>query len=213
MTIAADTILDSAAGTLLDRAHRTWSADDLLAYLNEFLRATAFVKPDMYVVQTPFTPAAGEQQQLPADGVALIDIPRNTGGRVITQVSKDLLDEASRFWPAATQETVIEHYTVDSRNPRRFVLFPPSDGAGSIDIIYGATVPTVMYYTEEIDIPATYESAAIAFVIGKCYAKNTKRQDLSKSAAAMQQWGQFLGLKSQAQNAISPKTSAEPGVT
>jgi hypothetical protein len=213
MTITADTILDSAAGTLLDRSHRTWSADDLLAYLNEFLRATAFVKPDFYVVQTAFIPVAGEQQVLPSDGVALIDIPRNTGGRVITQVSKDLLDEASRFWPAATQETVIEHYTVDPRNPRRFVLFPPSDGTGSLDIIYGATVPEVRYTAEEIDIPATYESAAIAFILSKCYAKNTKRQDLSKSAAYMQQWGQLLGLKSQAQIAASPKVSAEPGVT
>ncbi len=211
MPIVAATILDSAAGTLLDRAHRTWSADELLEYLNEALRATAFAKPDFYVLQVEFTPAAGEQQECPADAVALIDVPRNTGGRIITQVDKGLLDESNRFWPAATQEAVVEHYTEDPRNPRRFVVFPPNDGTGTLDLIYGAVPPQLNYDTDEIPVPASYQTVLEQFVIGKCYAKNSKRQDLTKSAAAMQQWGSLLGLKSSAQIAVAPKVAAQPG--
>lgn len=213
MTILAATILDSVAGTLLDRAHRTWSAPDLLSYLNEALRATAFVKPDMYIVEHVFTPAIGEAQECPNDTVALFDIPRNTGGRVITQVDKGLLDESNRFWPAGTKTSVVEHFTYDPRYPRRFVLFPPNDGTGSIDLNRGAVPPQVMYDAEEIDIPASYQTVLEQFVIGKCYAKNTKRQDLTKSAAAMQQWGSLLGLKSQAQISSAPKVVAQPGTT
>ncbi len=214
MTINAATIIDSAAGTLLDRAHRTWSASDLLAYLNEALRATAGVQPPgFYVVQTEFTPAIGEEQHLPADGVSLIDVPRNTGGRIVTQVDKGLLDESNRFWPAATKTAVVEHYTSDPRNPLRFVVFPPNSGAGLLDLIYNAVPPQVMYATEDIDVPANYESPLIQFILARCYAKNTKRQDLTKSAAAMQQWGTMLGVSANARTASTPKVVAQPGTT
>lgn len=213
MTISAATILDSVSVTLLDTAQRTWRADEKLGYLNEALRATAFAKPDFYVVQFEFTPAAGEQQSLPADGVAVIDVPRNTGGRVVTQVDKGLLDESNRFWPAATQQAVVEHFTLDPRNPRRFVLFPPNDGTGLLDLIYGAVPPQVMYPEEEIDVAASYETPLIQFVLSKCWAKNSKRGDLSKATACMQSWGSLLGVKSQAQVAVAPKVAAQPGST
>jgi hypothetical protein len=211
VTLSAATIIDSATTTLLDPSGRTWPASEKLGYLNEALRATAFVKPDMYVVQVSVTPVAGEQQALPADGVALIDIPRNTGGRVITQVDKGLLDESNRFWPAATREVVVEHFTEDPRNPRKYVLYPPNTGTGTIDLIYGAVPPQVMYPTEEIDIPASYEAPLIQYVLARCYAKNSKRQDLAKSAGCMQQWGSMLGVKSQGQVAVAPKVAAQPG--
>lgn len=209
--INASTILDTVTTTLLDAAERTWKPSEKLAYLNEALRATAFAKPDFYVVQLALTLAAGEQQNCPADAVAFIDVPRNTGGRIVTQVDKGLLDESNRFWPAATQEAVVEHYTFDPRNPRRFVVSPPNNGAGIVDLIYGAIPPQVMYATEEIDVPASYETPLVQFVLGKCYAKNSKRQDLSKSTACMQQWGTLLGVKSSAQSAVAPKVAAQPG--
>lgn len=211
MPIVASVILDSVAGTLLDRAHRAWPAADLLAYLNEALNATAFVKPDFYVLQASVTLAAGEQQDCPTDTVALIDVPRNTGGRVITQVDKGLLDESNRFWPASTQEVVVEHFTEDPRNPRRFVVFPPNNGTGTVDLIYGAVPPVLTTAADTIPVPTSYQTALEQFVLAKCYAKNSKRQDLSKSTAAMQSWGQLLGLKSNAQITTAPKVIAQQG--
>ena len=62
MSITAATILDRAAELLLDTAHRTWSADELLDLLNEALSATALVKHDFYTVQDFVTLAAGVLQ-------------------------------------------------------------------------------------------------------------------------------------------------------
>ncbi len=221
MTIVAATVLDEAASLLLDVAHRTWPADDLLGYLNEALRKTALVKPtEFYVVETSLALAAGVQQNLPGDAMVMIDVPRNTGdysagvgGRVITQVDKGLLDESNRFWPAGTVEQIVEHFTVDPRNPRRFVVFPPNDGSGAVDVIYGAAPPQVMYAAEEIDVPATYQAPLLDFVMARCYQKNSKRQDLTKAAAFMQSWGQALGLETQAMLASTPKVASEPGTT
>jgi hypothetical protein len=185
-----------------------------LGYLNEALRATAFVKPDMYTVQTDFTPAAGVLQTLPSDGVALLDITQNLTGRKrsITQVDEGLLEEASRFWPAATQQAEVEHFTADPRNPRRFRVFPPADGTGSVQILYGAVPPQLVYDAEDIPVADSFQTALTNFVLSRAYAKNSKKQDLAKSSFYMQQWGALLGLKSQAQVAVAPRTSQSPGV-
>lgn len=216
MSILASTILDSVATTLLDGAQRTWSEDEKLAYLNQALQATAGAKPtDFYVVQLAWTLAAGVEQTIPDDGVVLIDITRNAIGlkRIVTQVDKDLLAESARFWPAATQVPGVEHYTFDPRNPRRFTVFPPNNGAGQIEMVYGAVPPQVNYVQETIDVSPVYAPPLIQYVLSRCWAKNSKRQDLSKSAACIQQWGAMLGLKSTAILAATPKVAAQPGTT
>ena len=219
--ILAATILDSVATTLLDVAHRTWPAPDLLGYLNEAMNATAAARPaDFYVLEQPFLLVAGVVQNLPTDAIVLIDVPRNSSTapsgvipstQIVTQVDKSLLDESNRFWPAGTPQAEVEHFTFDPRNPRRFVCFPPNDGNGAVDIVYGAVPPALMYDTDEMPCPDSYQTPLTNFVLAKCYAKNSKRQDLAKSGAYMQQWGQALGLESQAIAAASTKVAAAPG--
>ncbi len=210
----ASTILDSVSNTLLDTAHRTWPEDELIGYLNEALRGTAGVKADMYTVQQAFTPLAGVLQQLPSDAVGLIDITRNLGGRnrVVTQVDDGLLEEANRFWPAATEQAEVEHFTADPRNPLRFRVFPPADGTGSIEVLYGAVPPAINYPDDEIQVPDLYQPALTNFMLSRAYAKNSKRQDTSKAAYYMQQWATLVGLKSQSQVAVAQRVSQSPGV-
>jgi hypothetical protein len=219
--IQAATILDSAATILLDAAHRTWSADELLGYLNEAQRATAAARPsDFYVIEGQMQLAYGVIQNLPSDGITLIDVPRNNptapsglvpAYRVITQVDKGLQDEADRFWPGGTPQPTVEHYTFDPRNPRRFVVYPPNDGNGMVDIVYGAYAPQIMYDSEDLVCPDSYQTPLLNFVLGKAYQKNSKRQDLTKASAYLQMWGTSLGLDSKAIQAVTPKVAAELG--
>jgi len=214
MPITVETLLGSVSATLLDVARRTWDYPELVGYLNEALRATSFVKPDMYTVQDFVTLAAGIAQNLPEGGVALIDISDNeVSGRAITQTDLGLLQEENRFWPAATQEVDAENYAADPRTPRRFYIFPPNDGTGSVRITYGAVPDTLTGSSgEEIPVPDSYQAALTNYVLSKCYGKNSKRQDFTKSSGYMQQWGALLGLKSQAQVAVAPKVAVSPGV-
>lgn len=211
MSIQASTILDEAAVTLLDVAGRTWTPSDLLGYLNEAMRVTAGAKPDFYVIEAPVTLAVGVIQMLPADGITLVDVPRNTGGRIVTQVDKTLLDESNRFWPAATKQAQVEHFTTDPRNPLRYTVFPPNNGAGVVDLVYSAVPPQIMYAAEELPVLDSYQSALFNFVLAKAYQKNSKRQDLSKSSGYMAQWGQLIGLKASGQAASASKVAAQPG--
>ncbi len=105
--ILASEILATVRKTTLDGAARAYANADLLGFLNEAQRSAAGEKPDFYTVTANFTPVAGEDQVLPEDGVSLFDIPSNTvanGGRVVTLVQRELLAEASRFWPRGTRQ-------------------------------------------------------------------------------------------------------------
>lgn len=215
MAVSVETILDSVSVTLLDTARRTWLREDLVGYLNEALRATAFVKPDMYPINAFVPVVAGVAQDIPAAGVALIDIDFNeVSGRTITQTDIALLQEENRFWPAATREVDVENYAADPRTPRMWYCFPPNDGTGSVRMTYGA-VPAALTGSsgESLPVPDTYQNALTNFVLAKAYAKTSKKQDLSKTQAYMNEWRLALGLKSQAQVALAPRVAQSPGVT
>ena len=211
MAIAASVILDNASGILLDVARRTWTLADLLAYLNEALSATAFVKPDMYVLQGFVTPAAGVDQTLPDGSVALINITRNATGRVIAQCDPELLAEANRFWPRATLQAEAENFAADPRDPLRYRIFPPNNGLGSIEVIRGAVPPRITDPADTLAVPASYEHPLTNFVLSRAYSKNSKKADPTKQAYYMQQWGSLLGLKSQAQITVAPHVAQVPG--
>jgi len=212
MSLSTLDLVDSVATTLLDPLHDTWSFDELVGYLNEGLRATASVKPDMYIIEEFVTPTAGIVQTLPLGTVGLFDITHNADGRVVTLVDKALLEEANRFWPRATQQAQVEHYTADPRDPRRFTVFPPNNGAGSIWVIRGAVPPVLTGSSgEELVVSETYQNILANFMLHKAYAKNTKRQDLAKSGSYYSMWGQGVGLRATSQVAVAPRVSQTPG--
>lgn len=214
MSIAVEPLLASVSVTLLDTLRRAWPLDsDLVPYLNEALAATAAVKPDMYTKQEFVAMEAGISQTIPSDGVALLDVIHNeVRGRVVTQVDGGLLDESNRFWPAATRVTEVQHFAADPRDPRRFNITPPNNGEGSVQILYGAVPPDVIGSSgETIPISPSFKAPLTCYVLAKCYAKNSKRQDMSKSAAYMNQWGALVGLKTKGQVAVAPKVAVSEG--
>ncbi len=215
MTVAVGPLLDSVSVTLLDTGRRAWPLQsDLVPWLNEALAATAAVKPDMYTRKVFFTPEIGTSQTIPDDGVAMLNATFNeVSGRVITIVDGALLDEANRFWPAATREVDVHHFAVDARDPRRFEITPPNTGTGSIQILYGAVPPEVTGSSgEDIPVSPNYGPILSCYVLGKAYAKNSKRQDLAKAQSYMNQWGALVGLKSKGQIAVAPRVSSQEGV-
>lgn len=212
MSVAVGPLLDSVSVTLLDTARRTWELSELVGYLNEFLAATANIKPDMYTRQEFVTLVSGISQIIPADGVALLDIIQNQSGKIVTQVDAGLLDEVNRFWPAATRTVIVDHFVADPRDPRRFNVTPPNDGTGVVQILYGAVPENATGSSgEDLPIAPNYLAPAIAYVLGKAYAKNSKRQDLAKAQSYMSQWAAAIGMKSKAQVAVAPKVAVSEG--
>ena len=215
MAVSVETVINNVARTLLDTAFRTWSRAEHVANLNVAQRLICGdYKLDAYPKREFKALVAGIAQDLPADGTALIDITDNeASGRSVTQTDLAILQEENRFWPAATQQTEVENYAADPRTPRKFYVFPPNDGSGSVRITYGAIPPELTGSSgENIALSDAYQYPIERIMLSLAFAKNSVRQDLSKSQAFMNEARLALGLKSQGQVAVAPKASQSPGV-
>jgi len=189
-----------------------YADDELIGYLNEATRATCAIKADAYTLQADITLAAGVAQALPADGLAVFDITQNTAsGRVITQTTRTLLDGENRFWPAATPEVDVQHFTVDPRAPRIFYVTPPNSGAGSVKCLYGAIPPALTASGDEVLVQDVYQPALIAYAASRAFLKPSKRRDPAASAAAFNEWASMVGAKTKSQIETSPRVGAARG--
>ena len=215
MAVSVDTIINNVAHTLLDTAFRTWSRAEHIANLNLAIRLVCGdLKLDAYPLRDFVTLVAGIAQDLPADGTALIDITDNeASGRAVTQTDLAILQEENRFWPRGTQQAEVENYASDPRTPRKFYVFPPNNGAGRVRITYGA-IPAELTGSsgEALPLSDAYQYPIERIMLSLAFTKNTVRQDLSRAQTFMNEARLALGLKSQGQVAVAPKTSQSPGV-
>lgn len=189
-----------------------YANDELIGYLNEATRALCAVKPDAYLLQADIPLVAGVAQALPAAGLQVFDITQNAvSGRVVIQTTRTLLDAENRFWPAATQETDVQNFTVDPRAPRIFYVTPPNDGTGSVKCLYGALPPALATLADTVLTQDVYQPALIAFAASRAWLKPSKRRDPAASAAAANEWAMLVGAKTKAQIELSPRVGAARG--
>jgi hypothetical protein len=204
-------VTDQARRILIDAAKVTWLDADLLAALNEAMRATQAVKPDFYTVRDALSLVAGIAQELPEGGTTLLDITSNVAsGQVVTQCDLALLQEVNRFWPADDQVLDVDNFATNVKEPTRFFVTPPNNGYGRVNASWGAVPPLITEITDELPVLEIYQTPLLNFVLGRAYAMNTKKQDITKATYYMGEWGKALGLKTQAQIAIAPKVTDTP---
>lgn len=209
MTILASVIINAARFTLMDAALATWSDAVLLADLNSAERKVCLLKPEAFPTRAAVALVAGSKQTIPATGIAILDVYDNvSNGQTIRLVDRGLMDEAARFWAAATQEALVQDWCADAKDPTRWDAFPPNNGSGSVNILYGAVPTPIASTATNINLPDVYESVLKCFVLAEAYAHSSKRYDPQKSAFYEAQGMQLLGIKSQSQVAVAPKVGA-----
>jgi len=210
----ASVVINEVRRILLDASAVSYSPADLIAFLNEALRATTDVKKDLYTVTGEIPLVAGIVQTIPEDGVELIGITHNRdSGRVCTQVDLDLLQETNRFWPQDEPTVYVENWAFSPKNPKVFYVTPPNTGGSGVAVegVYGAVHPEIVDSTDELLISSENQHLLVNFMLGRSYSISSKRYDPTKEAYYMNEWKQGVGLKSTAQIAIAPKVSESPG--
>ena len=201
----ASVIIDRARTTLIDPDAVTWSDDELLDYLSAAQRAICQIKTDAYTIKDFIPLVSGVSQELPDNGLQLLDVYRNASGTTINQVGRELLNNANRQWVSATPDADVDEFMTDERDPRRFMVSPPNNGSGSIEVLYGAIPPELTGTGGSIVVKDTYDMALWAMTVSQALAKNGKRQDLSKSQQFMQLFFQLVTGRTQSQRLYAPK--------
>jgi len=189
------------------RAPDTYTAATLLAFVNQVLRQTALLRPDLFtrMVDLATTPNSTEQT-LPADSLRLVNILAVKDGGAITEVSREMMDQSYPQWrldPAGVPVNYMRHI----RNPNQYFLYPkPAEGT-TLLAEYVRTPPS---YTlnQQIDVlPDTFQPVIVAGVVMLISGVEDTTQSTQRFSQFQEMYAQTLGANLQARVTTDTKSS------
>jgi len=208
MPLTAKNILDRASMIIQDLTNVRWPETEILNWLNDSRRELAVVRPDIYSTMATKALTAGAKQDLPADGLRLMDIPRNTSGAAITVTQRGFLDQQNPGWHQMAGSSTVKHFMVDERNPSTFWVYPPATSGASVEVIY-QKAPTD--YTTSSTLTAyeeLYGGAMVDYVCYRAFSKDSEYAGNAQRALAhYQQFANALGIGRQNDFANSANTN------
>jgi hypothetical protein len=127
----------------------------LLGFLNTTLKRMAILRPDLFTVigDIPVT-ANTVVQSCPAGAVRLVEIFQVKNGDVLTEVSREILDQTYPEWRTESPGTPV-NYMRHVRNPTQFFLVPRPVASVTLVGEY-VTSPDTYTVNETIDLPNAY---------------------------------------------------------
>lgn len=171
MALTAQNIIDRASMIIQDLTNVRWPVTELTNWLNDCRRELAVVRPDIYSTVATQALVAGAKQTLPAGGLRLMDVPRNTSGAAITVTQRGFLDQQNPSWHQMTAASTIKHFMIDERNPGTFWVYPPAASGASVELVYQASPAD---YTTSSALSAYEELYGGAMVDYLCYRAFSK---------------------------------------
>jgi hypothetical protein len=218
MTITAQSIIKTAHDTLHDEDGVRWPAFELVGYLNIGQREIIRLRPDQKCTTAPITLVAGFRQQIPSNGMAMIDVPNNTSGRKrrITKTEVVQLDAVAPDWRSRPGANEIAHFMHDLREPRIFNVYPPAAAGVQVDAtysVYPVDVPRPVdgylasSVSGNIDLPDHWESALLDYVLFRAYSKDAEFGGNAQMAASyLGMFNAAVGSQLQSTALVAPKT-------
>lgn len=198
------------------RSPDTYRDDVLLSFVNQTIKQTAVLRPDLFAfTDTAFAVTANEPiQTLPSDSIRLIEVfyVSSSGGGAIEEVDRDLLNRTDRDWVNATAGIPIK-YTRHSRNPNKFFLYPRPQANVTLALEYAQSPPS---YTGGQTISLLPDAYLPALVNGTVYlveAINNQstnanvRKDPNRAAVFQNAYAEMLGVSLQSNTVLDNETT------
>lgn len=203
--IASD-IIGRARIVLNDLDAIRWPDAEMLGWINDGQRVICLVRPDASVSNVTLALAGGTKQQIPSDGLRLLDVVRNVGGtgRAVRMTDRDVLDTQNPTWHADAASATIKNYVYDNRDPKTFYVYPPASGA-SIEIIYSKNPTNVTAVGDTLAVADVYSDPLLNYVLHRAYSKDAEfAQNFQLASTYLAIFQSMLGLKTSKDAAYSP---------
>lgn len=187
-TLTTTPILTRVSTLLQDVTNIRWTKAELLTYLSDGQRELCVYKPDACVKTASMALVAGTRQTLPADGVAFVDVIRNTTGsqRAPRSVSREILDAQIPNWHSSTPAAEVLHYTFDPQNQKVIYTYPPNTGTGSLEVAYAAS-PVELTEGATLGVDDIWLPTLVNYVMYRCYSKDAEYAANAQLAVAYYQ--------------------------
>ena len=215
-------IIDTAVLTLSDDGNVRWPLAELVGWLNEAIKQIILAKPSASTSSVEISLAAGTRQDVPSSGtpkpLRLIGFERNvttagnagSQGRVITSVSKQLLDAEQPNWHNSQYvpfKTEVRNGIFDEDDPTQFYVYPGNDGNGIIACqmsVLPEAQTVANYDTQETGLSDIYDPAMVDYVLARAFLKDDLNSNPSRSTYHSQLFGAAIGVKIRIEGATSP---------
>lgn len=189
------------------RTPDTYSAAALLGFVNQVLRQTAVLRPDLFTLMADITPTANVvEQTLPADSLRLVNILSVKNGAAITEVSREMMDQSYPQWrtdPAGTPVNYMRHV----KNPNQYFLYPkPITGT----VLTGEYVQSPPVYTLNQTIsllPDAFQPIIVSGVVMLISGVENNTQSGARFSQFQEMYAQALGANLQARVTTDTKSS------
>ena len=211
-TVTAQNIISKVRIILQDPDAVRWDDDELLGWLNDAQREIVLLKPDASSVAEDLSlPDIGETRfSIDNAGISLIDIVRNKTGskRAIRQINREILDAQKQEWHSSIASGTVQYFIFDDRNPRSFLVYPPSDGTATVEVIYSKS-PASVTLSAVIGLDDIYANVIADYILYRAYSKDAEyAANGQRAMAAYASFAQSLGLKAQAETLAEPRNAA-----
>lgn len=222
-TLTAQSVIDKAQIILQDTTGIRWPDAELLGWLNDGQREIVLYKPNAYVKNSAVALVPGTKQELPGDGVQLIEVVRNMGtngttpGKAIRITIREILDAQLPDWHFSEPSAVVKHYMYSLLDPKHFYVFPPQPNTspGYVELIYGAS-PAEATLVSTITLDDIYQTVLVDYILYRAYSKDSE-YSADSARANLHQAAYMAGLtgKAKVEMGVNPNTTAaaNPNVT
>lgn len=204
-TTIASAVVSRAARLLQDHEYIRWTQPEMLDWLIDGQREAALINPSIFIRTSPVTLVAGTLQQVPIDGKALLDVPRNASGAAVMRIARKVLDAQVPDWhsPARAKAKVM-HFCFSGDDPKTFYVFPPSPGGNAVTAVYEA-IPPALSLSDPISLDDSYVGALVDYLMYRAYEKDSEYAPESAGFAALHR-GAFNALVKGKVPAVAPST-------
>lgn len=218
MPVTAQMILTRVRSQLIDEgAQVRWTDAELLRWLSDGQRTLVAMDPSLGEVTDAVPLVEGSLQQLPDGAFMLLDITCNMGrdggepGRVVTVIMRENLDRVDPNWRAGLRSEVTQHYIYDPKQPRRYYVYPPSNGDNWLEISRAHNPPDMTALADVITVPDLYQTALFDYVMFRAHQKDSDyAADDAKAGAYLQLFQMFAAGHTQGQVGESPNRQLGP---
>lgn len=188
------------------RATYRYSDVVLLGFVNQTLQRMAILRPDLFTVIEEITTTANTVfQTLPASAIRLVQIYAVKDGNVVTEVSRETLDNTAPGWMSETAGTPV-NYVRHVRNPYKYFLYP-RPASGTILMGEYAKQPDEYGLSGAISLPDAYFPAVVDGTVFLAESVDNEHVNSGRAKLFQESFTQALGVSLQSRAVTDTKES------
>jgi hypothetical protein len=174
-----------------------WSDATLLQYFNDWTKALAIARGELFVEVADVTLVPGELQSVSkVDTLGIVEVLKNGLGEYVREVDLVEMSTQTRGW-SRSSKGVFKVWMRANRDPYRFSVYPPAKGGEVAKVAVIEPLADILIADINAEVPITNALRASAenYIAGRALAVNTNAADISKGTALVQVAMTFAGVQ------------------